>query len=301
MRTLDWDDLKFLLAFARAGSMHAAAKVLGVNQSTVQRRLGALEEKAGYRLIERHLGGYRLTALGANLVPAAEEVEAAVARFKRGLASQAGGLQGTLRLTCGSALASRLQAASLIQQFHARHPGISVELLVSDRILDLSDGEADVAIRRGAPTDNVLVGRKIAEASWSVYASAAYLERHGKPGHADSLEGHLVVGCDGPIAQYPGGHWARSVVPPATVATRSDNWQGLILAVKSGAGLAAIPRWQGDFDPGLVRVIDDIGLKIPYYLLMHRDLQGAPRVRAFADFVAAEIRSFRTLLFGGAS
>ncbi|MDO8953018.1 MAG: LysR family transcriptional regulator, partial [Draconibacterium sp.] len=139
--------------------MQAAAKALGVNQSTVQRRLGMLEESAACRLIERHLGGYRLTAAGADLVPAAEDVELAVSRFKRGLASRATGPTGTLRLTCGSALAGRLQAASLIEQFHARHPGISVELLVSDRNLDLSNGEADVAIRRGEPTDNALIGR----------------------------------------------------------------------------------------------------------------------------------------------
>jgi DNA-binding transcriptional LysR family regulator len=301
MRDWDWDDLKYFLAFARGGSMQSAATALGVNQSTVQRRLGLLEERTRSRLIERHPGGYRLTALGSDLVLAAEDVELAVSRFKRGLASRATGPTGTLRLTCGSAFASRMQAASLIELFRSRHPGISVELLVSDRNLDLSAGEVDVAIRRGEPTDNILIRRKIKDASWSVYASAAYLERYGRPKTGGTLEGHMVVGCDGPIAQYPGGQWARSMVPPALVATRSDSWQGLILAVKSGAGLAAVPRWQGDCEKDLIRVIDDIGVKSPYYLLMHRDLQNSPRVRAFADFVAAEIRSFRALLSGNTS
>ena len=89
----------------------------------------------------------------------------------------------------------------------------------------------------------------------------------------------------------------RSVAPHATVAARSEHWQGVMLAVKA-AGLAAMPHWQGDSSE-LVRVIDNIGLVIPYYLLMHRDMQHTPRVRAFADFVSSEIKSFRALLSSG--
>ena len=88
------------------------------------------------------------------------------------------------------------------------------------------------------------------------------------------------------------------MAPNAKIATRSDHWQGLILAVKGGAGLAALPHFQGDNESELIRVIDDIGLTMPYYLLMHRDMQQTPRVRAFVDFVASEIRSFRELVSG---
>src|SRR5262245_26192706 len=98
------------------------------------------------------------------------------------------------------------------------------------------------------------------------------------------------------MANYPGACWMRSVAPHATVATRSDHWQGLILAVKAGAGLAALPHFQGDTERELVRVIDDIGLVMPFYLLMHRDLQQTPRIRTFADFVTSEIKSFRALV-----
>ena len=115
------------------------------------------------------------------------------------------------------------------------------------------------------------------------------------------LKGHLVIGCDGPIANYPGARWQRSVAHHATVATRIDHWQGLMLAVKTGAGLAAMPHLQGENESDLVRVIDDIGMLLPCHLLMHRDMQHTPRVRAFADFVASEIKSFRALLSGGSS
>src|SRR5436189_1463833 len=106
MSTLVWDDLRHFLAFARAGSMQAAAKALGVNQSTVQRRIAELEERVGRRLVERHLGSYRLTALGEEMRPAADGVEGAVAAFERDLAARDKGLTGTVRLTCGSGIAA---------------------------------------------------------------------------------------------------------------------------------------------------------------------------------------------------
>jgi molybdate transport repressor ModE-like protein len=298
MSTFAWDDLRHFLAFARAGSMQAAAKALGVNQSTVQRRIAELEECVGDRLVERHLGGYRLTGLGEELLPAAEGVETAVAAFERRHAASDKGLRGTVRVTCGSSLAACLRQTPLIDAFHARYPGLRVELVISERFVDLSKGEADIAIRLGEPKDETLVGRKIADASWAVYASRAYVERYGRPHDAEDLNRHLVIGSDGPITDYPGARWLRAAAPRATIAARSEHWQGVMLAVKAGAGVAAMPHWQGDSSE-LVRVVDNIGLVLPYYLLMHRDMQQTPRVRAFADFVESEIKSFRALILNG--
>jgi DNA-binding transcriptional LysR family regulator len=291
-----WDDLKYFLAFARTGSMQAAAKVLGVNQSTVQRRLAELEERLGHRLVIRHLSGYRLTQLGGELRPSAERVEADITAFERDLAARDRGLSGTVRVTTGSVLAERLRRTSLIDTFHARYPDIRLELVTSDRFLDLSKSEADIAIRAGDPQDETLVGRKIADAPWAVYASSSYVERHGAPACVADIERHFVVACGGAIADYPAARWLRSVAPHATVAARCDNWSGLVLAVKSGAGIAPLLVYQGDSE--LVRVIDDIDLVTPFYLLMHDAMQHTPRVRAFADFVACEIKAFRALVSG---
>ena len=299
MSTFLWDDLRHFLAFARAGSMQAAATALGVNQSTVQRRIAELEDCVGRRLIERHLGSYRMTDLGEQLLPAAEGVEAAVASFERLLAASDQSVTGIVRLTCGSGLANILQRTPLIDAFHARFPGLRVELVTSDRFLDLSKGEADIAIRLGEPRDEALVGRKIADASWGVYAGHTYVERYGRPRSVEDLDRHIIVGCDGPIKDYPGPRRLRSLAPNATITTRSDHWQGVLLALKAGAGLVPMPHWQGDREGEIVRVIDDIGLVLPYYLVMHRDMQHTPRVRAFADFVASEIKSFRALLSKG--
>lgn len=291
-----WDDLKYFLAFARTGSMLAAAKVLGVNQSTVQRRLAELEERLGRRLVMRHLSGYHLTELGGELRNSAERVETAVTAFERDLAAYDKGLSGTIRVTIGSVLAERLRRTPLIDVFHARFPDLRLELVTSDRFLDLSKGEADIAIRAGEPHDENLVGRKIADAPWAVYASRSYVERHGAPARVEDIGRHFVVACGGSISDYPAAKWLHSVAPHATVAARCDNWSGLVLAVKSGAGIAPLLAYQGDHE--LVRVIDTIDLVTPFYLLMHQAMQRTPRVRAFADFVVSEIKAFRALMSG---
>jgi DNA-binding transcriptional LysR family regulator len=135
--------------------------------------------------------------------------------------------------------------------------------------------------------------------SWAVYASRGYIDRYGRPDNPQDLQGHLVIGCDGPISDYPAARWQRSVAHHATVSTRCEHWQALVLAVRAGGGLAAMPQFQGENENELVRVIDDVGLIMPCHLLMHRDMQHTPRVRAFADYVASKIKSFRALLSNG--
>jgi len=179
---------------------------------------------------------------------------------------------------------------------------LRIELVMSDHYLDLAKGEADIAIRAGQSPDENLVGRKIGETRWAVYASRSYVERHGRPQRTEDIERHFVVAMDGALMNYRAAQWLRSMAPRATIAARCDNWPGLVLAVKSGAGLTPMPVADGDRDSELVRVIDDIPeLLTSHYLLTHRDLQRTPRVRAFFDFVAAEIKAFRAMLSGQAN
>jgi DNA-binding transcriptional LysR family regulator len=296
---LDWNDLKHLLAFARHGSTLAAARALGVNQSTVHRRLTELEERLGHQVVERRPSGYRLTELGKELRPLAERVEEAVMILERHAASCDKRVIGTIRVTCPTTVAQRLTRTPLLDKFHARYPGLRVELVMSDQFLDLSKGAAEIAIRAGEPRDERLVGRKIAQTPWAVYASRSYLERHGRPERPENIDRHLVVVSDGAIADYPAAQWLRSVAPHATVAARSDNWPGVVLAVKSGAGLAPMPISYGDGESGLVRMIDDIPeLVTNFYLLTRRDLRRTPRVSTFFDYVGDEIRAFRAMLLG---
>ena len=184
----DWNDLRYLLAVARHGSTIAAANTLRVNQSTVQRRLAALEEAIGSKLMERTPTGYRLTETGVALRPHAEAVEAAVEAFRRQIASVATELTGTIRVTSAEGIAY-LVLTPLLEKFQARYPGLKVDVILTDRMLDLAKGEADIALRAGPLTDSVLIGRKISDVGWGLYAGRGYAARHG--GMQSVQAGHI--------------------------------------------------------------------------------------------------------------
>ena len=294
----DWNDLRYFLAVAREGSTLAAAKALGVSQPTVQRRLSALEESIKRQLVEHHPTGYRLTEFGKTLFPHAEDVERSITAFQRQLMSGGQELSGTLRVTCPEGMASRL-LAPLIESFRAKYPELRVDLIMTDRRLDLAKGEAEVAVRMHKPGDESLIARKIANTPWSVYASRTYIKRHGRPQQQEDLDNHAVIEFGGEIAQIKASRWLRSTAPRATIAARGNSMLGVLAAVKSGAGLAPLPMLLGggeeDLEP-LLAPIPEIGSKI--YIVMHSDLRRTARVRAFCEFVAAEIVRFRPLMVG---
>src|SRR5262245_1332995 len=231
----DWNDLRYFLAVAREGSTLSAAKALGVSQPTVQRRLAALEERIARKLVERHPTGYRLTELGKTLFPHALDVERSVAAFQRQLLSEGSELKGTLRVTCPEGMASRL-LAPLIESFRLKYPALRVDLIMTDRRLDLAKGEAEVALRMHEPGDEALVARKIADSPWAIYASQSYIERCGRPRRLEDLNLHAIIAFDTEMAANHAGPWLRKVAPQATVAARGNSMMGVLAAVKSGAG-----------------------------------------------------------------
>jgi DNA-binding transcriptional LysR family regulator len=294
----DWDDLRYFLAIARQGSTLSAAKTLGVSQPTVARRLSALEERVERKLVEHHPTGYRLTDLGRTLLPYAEEVERSVATFQRQVTSVGWELSGTLSVTCPEGMASRL-LAPMIEAFQAKYPQLRVDLIMTDRRLDLSTGEAEVAVRMHEPGDASLVARRIADSAWGIYASRSYIKRHGRPQKYEDLDNHSVIEFAGEMADNQAGKWLRLTAPRARVAARGNSMLGVLAFVKSGAGLAPLPMMLGGSEDGLEAVlapVPEIGSKI--YLVMHADLRRTPRVRAFCDFIAAEVGRLRPYLMG---
>ena len=166
----DWNDLKYFLAIARHGSTTAAGKALGLSQSTVQRRLTALERQIGHKLVSRAASGYRLTDLGQALEPYARRVADSIADLERRVRGD--NAAGIIRMTCPEPIVDRIRP--LIARFEAEHPGLRVEFVMSDRYLDLTKGDADVAFRSG-DTDEELIGRKIADSVWAVTRVEAFL------------------------------------------------------------------------------------------------------------------------------
>jgi DNA-binding transcriptional LysR family regulator len=295
----DWDDLKYLLAVARHGSTLAAGRALKVDQSTVQRRLAELERRVGQSLVQRHATGYRLTELGQDMLPYAEGVEQSVQAFERRLAAVRADASGVIRLTCPEPLVLRITQAGLLDRFHARHPAIQVQFVMSDKYLDLKQGDADVALRSGDTEDNELVGRKIGDSIWAVYASRTYIERHGRPERIEDLERHALVGFDETMAKHRVADWMRKVAPNAQLVARSNSVLGLVYSVKAGVGVAPLPVALGDAEADLVRVIDSVPeLTRIWRLLTTQELRRTPRVSAFFEFMFGEIETLRPIITG---
>jgi DNA-binding transcriptional LysR family regulator len=241
----DWNDLRYFLAVARHNSTLAAGRALGLSQSTVQRRLAELERRIGRQLVRRLPTGYRLTECGEEMLPHAERIEQAVMAFERHVEASKRDV-GVIRVTCPEPIIYRITQSTLLDRFHARHPNFRVEFVMSDKYLDLSKGDAGVALRSGDTEDNALVGRKIADSFWAVYASRKYIERHGKPDRIEDVDHHSVVGFDETMTNHRAAKWLREVAPNAKIAARNNSVLGLVYAAKAGVGLAPLPTALGD-------------------------------------------------------
>jgi DNA-binding transcriptional LysR family regulator len=293
----DWNDLRYFLAVARNGSTLAAAKALRTSQSTVHRRLRELEQRLGHSLVRRHPTGYRLTELGTLVLTHAERVEAAVSSFERQLVAADERPAGIVRVTCPEGLGSRLMDSPLIEKFNTLYPDLRVELLMNNKLLDLAKGEADIAIRGVAPADGSLFGRKIAALRWAVYAKRSYVKRYGRIERFQDIDGHRVIILDGSIRDHDAARWLRAVAPNAKIVGRSDSVPTLLLAVKSGIGIAPLPLFVGENERDLERLLDPIpDVVTEFFLLMHEDMRRTPRVRAFFDFIVDELKFVRALL-----
>ena len=295
----DWSDLRHLIAVSRHGSTLAAAKALGVNQSTVHRRLAELERHVGLTLVKRHPTGYRLSELGEALIDSVLAVETAVGTLERQVLALKHDLKGVIRLTCPEPTVSRIAATGLLDRFYERYPDLSVEFVTSDRYLDLAKGEADVAFRSGEPVDDSLVGRKICDSVWAIYASKSYIQQHGRPMSIAELAGHALIGFDGIMQNHRVAKWLPAAVPNAHIVNRNTSILGTLSAVKAGIGIAPLPTTLGDAEETLVQILPPVEeLNRSWYVLSHPDLRKTPRIAAFVDHVLDDISALRTALIG---
>ncbi len=295
----DWNDLKYLLALAKEGSTLAAARSLGVDQSTVQRRLAELERRLALTLTRREKEGYRLTDTGKTLLAGAEQVREAILAFERQVSLARDSATGVIRVTCPEPLAIRFSRSALIERFHALHPGLRVDFVLSDRYLDLTKGEADIALRSGDTDDGELIGRKIGDSLWAVYGSRGYVERHGQPASIEELAAHALVGFDASMAKHRAAEWLRTVAPDSRIVARNNSELGVLNSAKAGMGLAPLPTAIADAEDDLVRVLGPIGdLTRIWRILTTRELRRQARVATFFDYVVSEIDALRPIITG---
>lgn len=283
----DWNDLKAFLAVARGGSTLAASKALGVNQTTVARRIESLENDLGFKLFERGQTGSRVTEAGQSLIAEAEAVERAAIRFANQAASQMRGVSGALRLTTNELVANTMVIPAL-GAFRQVHPDVQVDLVITDRSLDLENGEADLAIRTSqslAMSD--LVARKICDHDMALYCSRDYAVRRGVPASTDDLVNHDLIDVSVEMGEVAAATWMMRHSGGKQPITRSNSMGSMVHAVKAGLGIGALPCTIGDPDHDLVRCSDCIEeARATSWIVTRRELKDTPRVRAFIDFMA---------------
>lgn len=292
----DWDDLRYVLAVSRGGSLSAAARRLGVNHSTVFRRLKVLEARLEVRLFDRLAEGYRVTPAGSDLAAAAERVETEMLALDRRLAGQDRGLSGSLRVTAPDDLVDAV-LMPLAARFMARYPEIALEVVVENHMLSLTRREADVALRPTLDPPESMVGRRISGLAWTVYGAAA-----SSPVKADTmaaLAGERWIGWDEGAGSPSVTRLLARHLPAGAIIYRSNSLLNQVAACRREIGFALLPCFLGDPEAQLIRVTPpDPAWDSALWLLTHPDLRHTARVRAFLDFLFEELRPARALFEG---
>lgn len=286
MRFMDWNDLRFFLEVARAGTTLGASKTLRVSQSTVARRIWALEEALALELFDKLQSGYVLTDAGTDLRATAEEVEATVNRFKAKASANERGLAGTVKLTTNESFANYFLVKAM-REFRNAYPSIKLEILTNDRRIDLSNGEADVAVRAGPrPTQGDLVGKRLAYDKWSLYCSHEYAEQHGYPRNIDELKAHGFISVDREMSGDELTNWINAHISEDMIVLRQSGVAGVANAIENGHGVSLMSDFLFDNNPKVMKCFTPEQL-IPseIWLITHERLRHVPRVRALMDFL----------------
>jgi DNA-binding transcriptional LysR family regulator len=281
-----WDDVRYFLEVSRGRTLAAAAKKLGVDYTTVGRRIAALERELGSKLFERTPDGFVSTEAAEGLRPAAERMEAAALELESRALGADRRLSGAVRVASTEAIAQVLVLPA-IRALHARHPDIRVHLITGAARLDIARREAHLALRYVRPEKGSLISRRLARVAFAAYASEDYLAARPAPPPGASLRGHDSVQLEEGIRS-----WQTQRLPDARVVLRASNSVALFDAVVLGLGIGVIPCCLADRNPLLRRVwpaaapeMDDL------FLVVHQDVQRTGRVRAVID--ALEERSAR--------
>jgi DNA-binding transcriptional LysR family regulator len=295
----DWSDVRFFLAVAQSGSTLAASRVLRVNQTTVVRRVEALEEALNTRLFDRNQDGYRLSEAGIELLAQAERVALEADTLERLAAQRSRHLSGAIRVTTMENLAS-LVLTPMLAEFIERYPDIKVEVICANHRLDLARGDADIAIRAGSmPTEPGIVVRRLADDPWSVYCSRAYAAKRGVPTCAEELNNHSIIGSEGRIAKLPPFVWFANAAPRAKVWCVCNSIPNSFAAIKAGQAIGPLPKIAvSGAEEDLIECFPLAELDSGFYLATRAELKDVPRMRAFSEFVVAHMAAAKPILEG---
>ncbi len=288
-------NLRLVLAIGAAGSLLGGARKLGIDHSTAFRRLNALEKELGVRLFERARDGYAPTPAGEAMIAAAARVDEEIVGLERKLAGTDLRPSGVVRVTTTDTGVNLL--TPIFAAFRTAHPQIALEVAIANPFFTLSRRDADVAIRPSVEVPEDLIARRIASVATALYAAPRYLASHSRRALAE----HDWIGPDDSLSHLGSARWMGREIPPERVAYRANSLVALQAAARAGLGVAPLPCYAGDDDPGLVRVKGTVAdMAATLWVLIHPDLRRAARIRAFVDFIVPELVRLRPLLEGRA-
>jgi len=291
LRDIDWDLCRSFLAVVREGSLSRAARTLALTQPTVGRHIETLEEKLGAVLFTRWQHGLNATELALDLVPHLEAMGAAADALVRAASGQAEEERGTVRLTASEVIGAEV-LPPMLARFRAEHPGIVLELVLSNRTEDLLQREADVAVRMVRPEQTGLVARLIGHASVSLYAHRSYAETHQLPRTLEELLQHPLIGYDS--LSWPSFAKFNDVpISREIFSLRTDSDLAQLAALRAGYGIGGCQDALARHNPNLLPVMaDTIRFELPMWLVMHEDLRSSRRVRLLYDFLGQTLAGY---------
>ncbi len=294
-REFQWNDLKVFLALYRARSIRQAAHALQVSHSTILRRIEALESDLDARLFDRTPDGFVLTSVGEHVLEHAKRVETEMLTMSRQVFGQNSALAGVVRITMPPPLTQHLLMPHLAE-FQALYPLIELQIVSSYGYSNLSRRDADVAIRFSASPDDHLVGRRLPDFAYAVYATPDYIAAHAFEG-ADATARWLGWQGDG---RHP--EWRRNTpFPNCEAHLQVGDVLAQQAAARAGLGMAILPCWLADRDPYLQRVPPATVVQTrPGWVLTHPDLRTTERVRTTVRFIVDALQTHQDLISGTA-
>lgn len=292
---MDWSDLQIFLALARSGQMGRAAVAIGVDATTIGRRLRRLEGRLGRTLFEQTREGQVLTEAGESLLVQVEAMAGAAERIEGG-ADRTGALSGTLRISVSEGFGSWFLARHL-GGFAAAHPALTIDLVASSGFLSLSKREADIAVMLSRPKAGPVIARKLSDYALRLYAAPAYLAASGAPKEpGDLAAGHCLVGYIPDLLYAPELRYLDEIHPGLAPQLRSSSINAQHRLLAEGAGVGVLPCFIGDRDPALVPVLPERRIVRSFWLVTHKDTHQLARVRAGKEWILATAQRQRAVL-----
>ena len=289
-KNIDWNHYLYFLKVAENGNLNSAAVELGVNHSTVFRRINSLEEKLDVRLFERSKGGYTLTKSGEDILERVRQVDEQMYSIQRSLLGKDIRLSGNLKISTTDTI-GYYWLPPYVKRFKEHYPEILIDLDIQTRYTNLTKREADIVIPAVNMQPDYMVGRQLSRIYFRLYASTGYQERHGLPDSVEDFENHRFLVPNEALANISASKWLRKHIQDNQVAAASDKLSTLYKFAQQDLGIAPLPHYVGEADDRLVEIME-----LPDYchrhvwILTHPDLRNTARIRTFMQFMYQQTR-----------